>query len=119
MKFFLIIALVIAVVFGVIAFQNPDLEISITFIKWTITKPAIVVTAVPFGVGLIIGILLVVPGWIKKGKQSRMHKRRVTELEEELARAQDQVDQLSLAEEELPEETDIEEEERKGPGDIY
>ena len=119
MKFFLFMALVVAVVLGAIAFQNPDIEISLTFIKWTITEPILIVLAVPLGVGLLIGIALVVPGWIKKAKQARMHKRKVSELEEELAKAQDQVDQLSLAEEELPEETDFEEDERKGPGDIY
>jgi len=119
MKFFLFMLLVVAVVFGAVAFQNPDIEISLTFIKWTIAEPILIVIAVPFGVGLLIGIALVVPGWIKKAKQARMHKRKVNELEEELAKAQDQVEQLSLAEEELPEEIDIEEEEGKGPGDIY
>jgi len=112
-------ALVVAVVFGVITFQNPDIEISLTFIKWTIIEPITLVIAVPFGVGMLIGIALVVPGWIKKAKQSRMNKRKVGELEEELTKAQDQVEQLSLAEEEMPEEIDIDEEERKGPGDIY
>jgi uncharacterized membrane protein YciS (DUF1049 family) len=119
MKFFLFMAFIVAVVLGAIAFQNPDIEISLTFIKWTITEPIMIVIAVPFGVGLLIGISLVVPGWIKKAKQARMHKRKVSELEEELTKAQDQVEQLSLAEEELPEEIDIDEEERRGPGDIY
>ena len=119
MKFFLFMALVVAVVFGAVAFQNPDIEISLTFIKWTITEPIMIIIAVPFGVGLLIGIALVVPGWIKKAKQARMHKRKVSELEEELTKAQDQVDQLSLAEEEIPDEIDIEEDERRGPGDIY
>lgn len=119
MKFFLLMALILAVVFGVIAFQNPDVEISLTFVKWTIAEPIILVVAVPFGVGLLIGITLIVPGWIKKAKQSRMNKRKVSELEEELAKAQDQVEQLSLAEEEMSEDIDFEEDERKGPGDIY
>jgi len=112
-------AFIVAVVLGAIAFQNPDIEISLTFIKWTITEPIMIIIAVPFGVGLLIGIALVVPVWIKKAKQARMHKRKASELEEELTKAQDQVEQLSLAEEELPEEIDIDEEERRGPGDIY
>lgn len=119
MKFFLLMALVVAVVFGVIAFQNPDVEISLTFVKWTITEPITLAVAIPFGVGLLIGIILIVPGWIKKAKQARMNKRKVSELEEELAKAQDQVEQLSLADEEFPEDNDLEEDERKGPGDIY
>jgi len=119
MKFFLFMVLLLAVVIGSVAFQNPDLEISLTFIQWTIAQPIAIVIAVPFGVGLLIGMALIIPGWIKKAKQARMHKRKVGELEEELAKAQDQVEQLSLAEEELPEEIDIEEDERKGPGDIF
>jgi uncharacterized membrane protein YciS (DUF1049 family) len=119
MKFFLFIVLVVAVIFGVITFQNPDLDVSFTFSQWIIAGPIALIIAVPFGVGLLIGIILVVPGWIKKAKQSRMNKRKVGELEEELAKAQDQVEQLSLTEEELPEETDIEEDERKGPGDVF
>ena len=119
MKFFLFMVLIIAVLLGVVAFQNPDLEISLTFIKWTVSEPVLIVLAVPFGVGLLIGMAFIIPGWIKKAKQARISKRRVNELEEELSKTQDQVEQLSLAEEEMAEETDVEEDERKGPGDIY
>ncbi len=119
MKFFLFIVLVVAVIFGVITFQNPDLEVSLTFSQWVIAGPIALIIAVPFGVGLLVGMLLIVPGWMKKAKQARTHKRKVGELEEELTKAQDQVEQLSLAEEELPEHTDIEEDERKGPGDVF
>ena len=119
MKFFLFVAILVAALIGSVAFQNPDLEVSLTFIQWTIAKPIAIIIAVPFGIGLLIGILLVVPGWLKKAKQARVNKRKVKELEEELAKAQDQVEQLSLTEEELPEEIDEEEEENKGPGDIF
>jgi uncharacterized membrane protein YciS (DUF1049 family) len=119
MKFFLFIVLVVAVIFGVITFQNPDLDISFEFSQWIIAGPIALIIAVPFGVGLLIGMILVIPGWMKKAKLARTNKRKVGELEEELAKAQDQVEQLTLTEEELPEEIDIEEDERKGPGDIF
>jgi uncharacterized membrane protein YciS (DUF1049 family) len=119
MKFFLLVALTVAVVIGAVSFQNPDIDISLKFIKWTITEPIAIIIAVPFGVGLIIGMALIIPGWMKKAKQARTNKKKVGELEEELAKAQDQVEQLNLTEEELPEETDEEEDERKGPGDIF
>jgi len=119
MKFFLFIVLVVAVIFGVITFQNPDLDISFTFSQWIISGPIALIIAVPFGVGLLVGMILVIPGWMKKAKQARVNKRKVGELEEELTKAQDQVEQLTLTEEELPEETDIEEDERKGPGDVF
>jgi len=119
MKFFLFLLLVVAAVFGVIAFQNSELEITLTIIQWTVTEPITKVIAVPFGIGLLIGIIFVVPGWIKKAKQARVNKKRIGELEEELAKAQDHVEQLNLTDEETPEEIDIEEDERKGPGDVY
>ncbi len=86
MKFFLFMALVVAVVLGAIAFQNPDIEITLTFIQWTITEPILIILAVPFGVGLLIGIALVVPGWIKKAKQARMHKEKSVSLKKNLPR---------------------------------
>ncbi len=119
MKFFIFIVLVVAVIIGVITFQNPDLDISFTFSQWIIAGPIALIIAIPFGAGVLIGITLLVPGWMRKAKLARTNKKRVGELEEELAKAQDQVEQLSLTEEELPEEIDAEEDERKGPGDVF
>ena len=84
MKFFLIFVLSIAVILGIITFQN-DTEISVKFIKWSFSGHITIVLAVSFAVGLLGGISLLVPPWWKKAKTARTYKKRIHELEEEKA----------------------------------
>lgn len=86
MQLFLFVAVVILIVFGAITFQNPDLTVSMKFIKWTFEqKPIALILAVPFVIGIIAGSFVFVPPWLKKASLARNQKKRIHELESELA----------------------------------
>lgn len=86
MQLFLFIAVVILIIFGLITFQNPDVTISIKFIKWTFEqKPIALILAIPFVAGIITGSFVFVPPWLKKASLARSQKKRVQELESEIA----------------------------------
>lgn len=86
MQLLLFIVVVILVVFGVITFQNPDVNVTMKFIKWTFeSKPLALVLAVPFAVGILAGSFIFVPPWLKKASLARHQKKRIHELESELA----------------------------------
>ena len=87
MQFFLFVAIVILLVFGLLAVQNPTTVVSITFIKWTLSNSLALMLATPFVAGIVTGIFLLVPSWWKKTKQARADKKRIQELEGELLNA--------------------------------
>ena len=91
MHFFLFLAFVIAVAFVSIAFQNPD-HITLTFIKWDYSGPLAAVLAVPFAAGLLAGICVIFPSWWKRVMLSRSLRKRVKELETELAEAEKNIE---------------------------
>jgi uncharacterized integral membrane protein len=84
MKLFLFLALLISVAIIVFTAQN-QAEIPLTFMSWEFSKPIPVIFAVPFFVGVIAGASLVVPLWMKKSKTAKSQKRRIHELEDEMA----------------------------------
>lgn len=91
MHFFLFLAFVIAVAFVSIAFQNPD-HITLTFIKWDYSGPLAAVLAVPFAAGLLAGLCVIFPSWWKRVMLSRSLRKRVKELEAELAEAEKNIE---------------------------
>jgi len=91
MHFFLFVAFVIAVAFVSIAFQNPD-HITLTFIKWDYSGPLAAVLAVPFAAGLLAGLCVIFPSWWKRVMLSRSLRKRVKELEAELAEAEKNIE---------------------------
>lgn len=85
MQLFLFIAVVILIVFGLITFQNPDVTVTIKFVKWTFdSKPIVLILAVPFAIGILAGTFIFVPAWLKKASRARSQKKRIHELESEL-----------------------------------
>jgi uncharacterized integral membrane protein len=107
MKFFLIIVFIIAVIFGIVAFQN-NTEVSVTFIKWNITEHIAIILGIPFLIGLVAGISLLLPSLWKKAAHARQFKKRVQELEEgqsqEPEQPEEELPQEPEATESLPEE---------------
>jgi len=95
MKFFLFLALLIAVAIIVFTAQN-QADITLTFFSWELTYQLPVMLALPFFVGTFAGVALVVPAWMKRSKAAKAHKKRIHELEAELS---------SLSEETKEEET--------------
>lgn len=86
MQLFLFIAVVIMIVFGSIHFQNPDLTVTIKFITWIFeSKPIALILAVPFAIGILAGTFICVPPWLKKANLARHQKKRIHELEAEIA----------------------------------
>lgn len=84
MKFFLVLTLLIAVTIVVFTAQNPTV-ITLTFINWTVTGHVALILAVPFVVGVIAGLSLLMPVWWKKVKIVKANKKRIHELESELS----------------------------------
>lgn len=84
MRFFLFLALLIAVAIIVFTAQNQT-DITLTFFSWQLTYQLPVMLALPFFIGTIAGIALVVPAWMKRSKAAKAHKKRIHELEAELA----------------------------------
>ncbi len=94
MKFFLFVILVIAGIFGMITFQNTEAQdVSIQFAKWNFTEHIAILLAAAFGVGLLSGIVLVMPPWMKKASAARHSKKRIHELEEKLTSPPEDVEQ--------------------------
>ena len=111
MKFFFIIIFIFTVIFGIAAFQN-DAEVALKFLQWDFSYNLILVLGVTFGVGLLSGIAMTVPAVWKKAKTARTHKKRVHELEEEMAKGNDSDDESEEAEE------DSEKEEPEGQAEV-
>jgi uncharacterized membrane protein YciS (DUF1049 family) len=90
MKFFLFLALIVAV--GIIFFTLENTEvITLSFFQWELSGPVPLILSVPFGVGIVAGMALFVPLWWKKTKSAKTFKRRVHELEGELTKAAEKI----------------------------
>ncbi len=100
MQFFLFIAVVILIILGVITVQNPNIEIAVKFIKWDLAGPIALVLAVPFVAGIVASMFMFIPPWMKKAAQARTHKKRIQELELELANASEEINTVDEPEEE-------------------
>jgi len=85
MRFFLFIALLIAIMIIIFTTQNSQ-EITLDFVRWEFTGPLPLILALPFIAGAIGGIVMMIPLWWKKTKMFRAQKKKVQELEEKLAR---------------------------------
>ncbi len=89
MQLFLFLAVVIAVAFVIVTVQNPSTVITLDFIKWTFSGPPAIMLSAPFIAGILTGIFAFIPTWWRKSAQARSCRKRVQELEEELARSRE------------------------------
>ena len=94
MIFTLIIALAFAVVAVIFALGNPD-SVTVSFLNFQVTESLAIVLLITVAFGILIGILLMTPGAIKRNlalsgerkklkgaeKELDMHKTKVTEFE--------------------------------------
>jgi uncharacterized integral membrane protein len=81
--FYLIVALLIAVVAVIFALQN-TLLITISFFTWTITGSLSLVLLIALAIGVLIGLLVLAPSAINKTIQVSGHRKRIGALEKEL-----------------------------------
>jgi uncharacterized integral membrane protein len=92
MQLFLILALVIAIVAVIFAVQNVTL-VTITFFAWNIHTSLAVALLVALGVGVIITLLLSLPGMFKSGWNSVSQKKKFTSLEADRDKFKKKVDE--------------------------
>ena len=81
--FYLIVALLIAVVAVIFALQNTML-ISISFFTWKVTGSLSLVLLITLAIGVVIGLLVLAPSTIKHALASSGHRKRIGSLEKEL-----------------------------------
>ena len=90
MKFFLFLALIIAIVIIIFTFQNHS-DVTLIFFGQEVSWPIPVILAIPFFVGTIAGMALIVPVWLKKGRAVKSQKKQILELEEKLLNISEQL----------------------------
>ncbi|MGB7417459.1 MAG: LapA family protein [Thermosynechococcaceae cyanobacterium] len=109
MRASLILALIIAVLATVFAFQNA-IVIPVSFGIWSIRASLAFLLLLTLAVGFIVGLLVSMPAIIKRGLKSSKRKRNIQELEQELGRqtqiAADQKRRIEFLEQNLPQSTE-------------
>ena len=97
MIFTLILALGFAIVAVVFALGNTE-TVTVTFLSWQVTESLALILLVAVALGILIGVLLMVPGAVKRNlalsgekrkrkgteKELDKHKSKVSELEEKV-----------------------------------
>ena len=81
--FYLIMALVIALLAVIFALQN-TVTITISFLAWTVTGSLSLVLLITLAIGVVIGLLVLAPSTIKKSFTVSNHIKRIGALEKEL-----------------------------------
>lgn len=83
MIFALILALVIAIVMVFFALENPVL-VSVSFFGYEVEGSLALFILAAMGVGVLIGLLLMIPGRIKSGLSNARHRKKIGTLEASL-----------------------------------
>jgi putative membrane protein len=81
-------ALIIAVLAAIFALQNPD-PTFIRLFTWQFNAPLALVLFVTLGLGVIVGLLVVVPSVVRREMKLRQKNKRIHELESSLEEAQE------------------------------
>ncbi len=89
MQFLVFIAIVIAMALVVFAVQNAT-AVTLTFLSWEFTGSLAVILALTFALGVLTGVFLSAPAWLRKAREARTHRRRVQELEREVSTSSDE-----------------------------
>ncbi len=86
MQFFILLAIIIAMALVVFAVQNAT-AITLTFLAWQFSGSLAVILALTFAAGVLTGLFLFAPTWLRKSKEGRGQKRRIQELEKERSKS--------------------------------
>jgi uncharacterized membrane protein YciS (DUF1049 family) len=97
---YLILALVIAIIAVIFALQNTPV-VTISFLVWKVTGSLSLVLLVTLAIGVLIGVLFLIPSAIKTSIQASGHRKRVGVLEKELSDHKTQVQRLTDEKEKL------------------
>ena len=99
MIFTLILALAFAVVAVIFALGNTEL-VTVSFLSWKVTQSGALVILGAVALGILIGILLMTPGAIKRNLALASHKKKLKGTQKKLDEHKGEVDSLKLKEEE-------------------
>ncbi len=92
MQLFLFLALIVVIIFALLAIQNHDL-ITIQFIKWSFSGPLAFILALTFLAGILTGVFMFIPSLWRKAKTGRAQRKRIKELERELLSSTEQLEE--------------------------
>jgi len=82
----LILALILTIIVAIFAIQN-NIAINITFLAWSIDGSLALILIITFALGIVLGLLVSTPIWIKKTRQSSTLKKNLRVLEKDLEAA--------------------------------
>lgn len=80
MDFFLYLALVITIVLAIFAYQNTAL-VTLSFYTWEFSDSLAFVVATAFGIGILTGLFLTLPGRVRRARQRRELQKKLKEAE--------------------------------------
>ena len=86
MKFFIVLALLIAIAIVLFALQNSAI-VTVSFLSFHYYGSLALILVVVFTLGLLVGILISIPSLLRKSSDLREQKRRVKQLEESITRS--------------------------------
>jgi len=86
MRFFIVLALLIALAIVLFALQNSAI-VTVSFLSFHYNGSLALILVVVFTLGLLAGILISIPSLLRKNSDLREQKRRVKQLEESLTRS--------------------------------
>lgn len=79
----LILALFLALIVTIFAVQN-NTAIDVAFLAWTIDGSLALILMITFALGILIGLLVSTPAWIRRVRQSADLKKNIRVLEKDL-----------------------------------
>jgi uncharacterized integral membrane protein len=83
MVFALILALIMAIVMVFFALENPVM-VTVSFFGYAVQGSLALIIMVAMGIGVLIGLLIVIPGRIKSGLSNARNRKKIGTLESSL-----------------------------------
>lgn len=83
MIFALILALIMAIVMVFFALENPVM-VTVSFFGYAVQGSLALIIMVAMGIGVLIGLLVVIPGRIKSGLSNARNRKKIGNLESSL-----------------------------------
>ena len=91
---YLILALVIAIIAVIFALQNTAV-VTISFLVWKVTGSLSLVLLVTLAIGVLIGVLFLIPSAIKTSLLASGHRKRIGVLEKEMVEHKTTIQRLT------------------------
>ena len=108
MRIALVVALIIAILAFVIALQNTA-SVDVTFLFWDFRGSLALIVVCLLVAGVLIGLLALLPGFVRVSRQARRQQKRLTVLESSLAEHKRRLVELQQPEQPVEDEQQIEE----------